>query len=350
MPVVVTEKGFTPDDWAEGRVLPFDFFWSGQDLPEEDLAVEFPNDRDPADLVPWLDRLAMIRVAFPAMGDGRGFSIARRLRALGFRGRLRAAGPADRRPVPRRPQRRLRRGGAARSGRRAPAGMALGPGAAPFLPGPPAPARIGPTARVSNRPRRATWLPEKPSSGWRRRVLQSSLRPAAPDRRCPRPRPRRPGRRAGGPRRRIARPDDRPRALRQLLAAPDRPLRRRLRLRGLCRQLCREQHGRRARHRTRAAVELGIRPRGQDRRLRRLPPCRLGLLEPLGRRIRGRFRQALRRTGRMGGLGRVLLPLQRLSLGRPCRHHPRPLHRAELGQRHLRPSRSTAPRTTRAAS
>jgi uncharacterized protein (DUF934 family) len=93
MPVVVTEKGFTPDDWAEGRVLPFDFFWSGQDLPEEELAVEFPNDRDPADLVPWLDRLAMIRVAFPAMNDGRGFSIARRLRALGFRGRLRAAGP-----------------------------------------------------------------------------------------------------------------------------------------------------------------------------------------------------------------------------------------------------------------
>jgi uncharacterized protein (DUF934 family) len=93
MTIVVTDQGFTPDDWAEGRVLPFDFFWSGQDLPEEGLAVAFPNDRDPEALAPWLGRLEMIRVDFPAMGDGRGFSIARQLRAMGFEGRLRAAGP-----------------------------------------------------------------------------------------------------------------------------------------------------------------------------------------------------------------------------------------------------------------
>ncbi len=93
MTVLVTEAGFVHDAWAEGQVLPFDVFWSGQDLPEEGLAVEFPPDRDPADLAPWLDRLAMIRVAFPATGDGRGFSIARRLRAMGYSGRLRAAGP-----------------------------------------------------------------------------------------------------------------------------------------------------------------------------------------------------------------------------------------------------------------
>ena len=99
MSVLVTEAGFTPDDWAEGRVLPFDFFWSGQDLPEEELAVEFPNDRDPDDLAPWLHRLALIRVAFPATADGRGFSIARRLRALGYTGRLRAAGPLIADPV-----------------------------------------------------------------------------------------------------------------------------------------------------------------------------------------------------------------------------------------------------------
>ena len=93
MSTLVTKSGFSPDDWADSRVLPFDFFWSGQDLPEEPLAVEFPNDRDPADLEPWLLRLDMIRVEFPAMGDGRGFSIARRLRAMGYKGRLRAAGP-----------------------------------------------------------------------------------------------------------------------------------------------------------------------------------------------------------------------------------------------------------------
>lgn len=91
MSTVVSADGFSAD--AVDEVLPFDVFWSGQDLPEHPLAVEFPNDRDPADLAPWLDRLAMIRVAFPAMGDGRGFSIARRLRAMGYAGRLRAAGP-----------------------------------------------------------------------------------------------------------------------------------------------------------------------------------------------------------------------------------------------------------------
>lgn len=93
MGIVVTDQGFAPDEWTGGRVLPFEAFWSGQDLPETGLAVDFPNDRDPADLAPWLERLEMVRVAFPAMGDGRGFSIARRLRAMGYAGRLRAKGP-----------------------------------------------------------------------------------------------------------------------------------------------------------------------------------------------------------------------------------------------------------------
>jgi uncharacterized protein (DUF934 family) len=102
--MIVTDSGFTAEDWAEGRILPFDALWSGQDLPEDTLAIDFPNDRDPDDLAPWLDRLALIRIAFPAMGDGRGFSQAARLRAMGFRGRLRAAGPliADQYPAVRR--------------------------------------------------------------------------------------------------------------------------------------------------------------------------------------------------------------------------------------------------------
>ncbi|MFT3973004.1 MAG: DUF934 domain-containing protein [Amaricoccus sp.] len=92
MNVIVTEAGFAADDWAH-EVLPFDVFWSGQDLPEQGLSVDFPNDREAADLLPWLDRVELIRVAFPAYSDGRGFSIGRRLRELGYTGRLRAAGP-----------------------------------------------------------------------------------------------------------------------------------------------------------------------------------------------------------------------------------------------------------------
>ncbi len=88
MAVIVTDAGFGPDAW-EGRVAPLETLRSGEVLS----AVDFPADSDPAELVPWFERLAMIRVAFPATGDGRGFSLARRLRALGFTGRLRAAGP-----------------------------------------------------------------------------------------------------------------------------------------------------------------------------------------------------------------------------------------------------------------
>lgn len=93
MTVIVTQEGFGADTWAGVPFLPFDLVSIGQDLPAGSLAVEFPNDRDPADLAPWLERIAVIRVAFPAMGDGRGLSIARRLRAMGYRGTLRAAGP-----------------------------------------------------------------------------------------------------------------------------------------------------------------------------------------------------------------------------------------------------------------
>jgi uncharacterized protein (DUF934 family) len=92
MAVLVTEAGFERDDWT-GPVLAFDELAAGLDLPAGGLAVDLPNDRDPAALAPWLDRLAMVRVVFPATGDGRGFSIARRLRAMGYVGRLRAAGP-----------------------------------------------------------------------------------------------------------------------------------------------------------------------------------------------------------------------------------------------------------------
>ena len=134
MAVLVTEAGFVPDDWT-AEVLPFDVFWSGQDLPEDGLAVEFPNDRDAADLAPWLDRLAMIRVAFPSMGDGRGFSIASRLRAMGYAGRLRAAGAAGRRPVPRGAAGRVRRDRAARRRGGAAAGDAVAGAAAGVVSG-----------------------------------------------------------------------------------------------------------------------------------------------------------------------------------------------------------------------
>lgn len=54
---------------------------------DEVLAPDTPL----ADLATYLDR-ALISIDFPAFTDGRGFSLARRLRELGFKGRLRASG------------------------------------------------------------------------------------------------------------------------------------------------------------------------------------------------------------------------------------------------------------------
>ncbi|WP_342773370.1 DUF934 domain-containing protein [Paracoccus luteus] len=53
--------------------------------------VSLPPDTDPASLGQYLNA-ELIAVEFPAMTDGRGFSLARLLRELGFAGRIRATG------------------------------------------------------------------------------------------------------------------------------------------------------------------------------------------------------------------------------------------------------------------
>lgn len=57
------------------------------------LGLRIPNDADCEALAPWLPRVGLIAIDFPSFSDGRGFSLARRLRSLGFTGRLRASGP-----------------------------------------------------------------------------------------------------------------------------------------------------------------------------------------------------------------------------------------------------------------
>jgi len=70
--VIVRDDGFHAEDWT-GAMF------------EIDPAGEI--DLDAALAAP------LVRVAFAAMTDGRGFTIARRLREAGFTGRLRALGP-----------------------------------------------------------------------------------------------------------------------------------------------------------------------------------------------------------------------------------------------------------------
>lgn len=82
--VIVRDDGFHPEDWTAGFV-PAAEAGGG-------AAAELAPTDDPEALRDRLDGLALIRIAFPAFSDGRGFTLARRLRAMGYAGRLRATG------------------------------------------------------------------------------------------------------------------------------------------------------------------------------------------------------------------------------------------------------------------
>ena len=55
-------------------------------------AVRVEAGEDVRKLLPFLDRLRMVEIAFPTYRDGRGYSAARILREAGYTGELRAAG------------------------------------------------------------------------------------------------------------------------------------------------------------------------------------------------------------------------------------------------------------------
>jgi uncharacterized protein (DUF934 family) len=84
MSVIVTDTGFTPAPAREIVAL--------ADLTDQ-TAVDLSNTDNPQALVGRLDQLTLIRVVFPAFNDGRAFTIARRLRELGYTGELLALGP-----------------------------------------------------------------------------------------------------------------------------------------------------------------------------------------------------------------------------------------------------------------
>ncbi len=86
--VLVTESGFAP------ARAPETFLTLSEALRAdgEGLAVEIALDESPAGLSAHLARIHTIRIPFPAFSDGRAFTLARELRRLGFRGRLRASG------------------------------------------------------------------------------------------------------------------------------------------------------------------------------------------------------------------------------------------------------------------
>ena len=96
MTVIVTDTGFAPDGF-NGE------FTALEEAQPGAPALDLPSDTDPATLTDRLDGVEAIRVDFPSFADGRGFTIARQLRLMGFTGRLRARGHviADQYPMAR---------------------------------------------------------------------------------------------------------------------------------------------------------------------------------------------------------------------------------------------------------
>ena len=94
MTIIVNDTGFGEDRLAaELRTLTLDALQAADraDLPGE-FALAVGNDADADEIAPFFDWIRLITIAFPSFQDGRGFSLARRLRQAGYRGRLRASG------------------------------------------------------------------------------------------------------------------------------------------------------------------------------------------------------------------------------------------------------------------
>jgi uncharacterized protein (DUF934 family) len=84
MTVLVTDAGFAPAG--------LDAFVPLAGLAAHTGALDLANTDDPTALAQHFGNIGLIRIAFPAFNDGRGFTLARRLRVLGYTGRLRAHG------------------------------------------------------------------------------------------------------------------------------------------------------------------------------------------------------------------------------------------------------------------
>lgn len=87
MNIIVTDTGFLPDDWTGGfQPLAGLEAGAGCDGCGIDLVPDDAITPQRAELL----AAPMIRIAFSSFADGRGFTLARSLRLMGYGGRLRA--------------------------------------------------------------------------------------------------------------------------------------------------------------------------------------------------------------------------------------------------------------------
>ena len=85
MTVIINDEGFSI---PEQKVT----YERADTLSTETRTLDISADQDLNTLSDYLDTLTLIRIEFSSFADGRGFSLARILRLMGFSGHLRAYG------------------------------------------------------------------------------------------------------------------------------------------------------------------------------------------------------------------------------------------------------------------
>lgn len=88
MTQIVTDAGFGPDDWTGGFLAVEGIGAGGGDCTRS--GVDVAPDTDLAAYRACLLGAPVIRIGFPSFADGRGFTLAKSLRLMGYTGRLRA--------------------------------------------------------------------------------------------------------------------------------------------------------------------------------------------------------------------------------------------------------------------
>ncbi len=91
MTQLINDTGFVTDDWTAG-FRDWEGVTSSSYASGAGYGLDVPNTVGAAQIKPYFHQAAMIRIDFPASHDGRGFSIARHLRLIGYTGRIRAHG------------------------------------------------------------------------------------------------------------------------------------------------------------------------------------------------------------------------------------------------------------------
>jgi len=86
MSVLIKDEGFQADDLLAEEFVPL------AEISATDQFLDLSSDADVFEVAKLFGQVNTIRIGFASFSDGRGFSLARRLRALGFTGRLRAFG------------------------------------------------------------------------------------------------------------------------------------------------------------------------------------------------------------------------------------------------------------------